>query len=390
MNSHQKDLLKLIYAAISKEKMKLSDDFSIAKLMPLIKAHDLHALCYYGALECGISSDTEEMQSLFEQVCSHIFVSELQKKIAGKIFTLFDDNGIEYMPLKGILLKELYTYPEMRAMGDLDILIKLEQYPKIKELLVAREYTEVTESDHELIWMKKNIHIELHKRLIPSYNKDYYAYFGDGWSLAVPEYGTRYKMDDEDQLIYLFTHLAKHYRNGGIGIKQMVDLYLYRKSKPNMDMDRIRKAFTSLSLLDFYDNVCHTLSVWFESGEANEISELVSDTIFRSGVFGTRESHLLAEGVQITATSGEKNAKKKKFMKTVFLPYADMCKKYSFLKRLPFLLPIMWIVRIFNALLFKRKTVKKNLDDLSVMKKDEIDKQRDALAQVGLAFNFEE
>ena len=296
MNSRQTDLLKLIYAAISKEKMKLSDDFSIASLIPLIKTHELHALCYYGALECGISSESEEMQSLFEQVCSHIFVSELQKRIACKTFTLFEDNGIEYMPLKGILLKELYTYPEMRTMGDLDILIKLEQYPKIKELLEAREYTEVTESDHELIWQKNNIHIELHKRLIPSYNKDYYTYFGDGWSLAVPECGTRYKMDDENQLVYLFTHFAKHYRNGGIGIKQMVDLYLYTKSKPDMDKERIRKALTSLSLLEFYDNVCHTLSVWFEGVEANEISELISNTIFKSGSFGTRESHLLAEG----------------------------------------------------------------------------------------------
>jgi len=45
-------------------------------------------------------------------------------------------------------------------------------------------YEELYESDHELVWNHDLMRIELHKRLIPSYNKDYYQYYGDGWQLA--------------------------------------------------------------------------------------------------------------------------------------------------------------------------------------------------------------
>ena len=68
-------------------------------------------------------------------------------------------------------------------------------------------FAEKLESDHELIWQKPSAYIELHKRLIPSYNQDYYAYYGEGWNLAKKCDGTRYSMTDEDQMIYLFTIL---------------------------------------------------------------------------------------------------------------------------------------------------------------------------------------
>ena len=66
-------------------------------------------------------------------------------------------------------------------------------------------YSEGSESDHELIWRKGNkILIELHKRIIPSYNKDYYAYFGDGWQLATQKTKGKnfaYEMDNMNKPI---------------------------------------------------------------------------------------------------------------------------------------------------------------------------------------------
>ena len=127
------------------------------------------------------------------------------------------------MLLKGTLLKEMYPKKELRAMGDADILIKTEQYDKIKPIMQGLGFEERTESDHELIWRKPQLLLELHKKLIPSYNKDYYAYFGDGWQLGKPNsnFPHRFEMSDEDQMIYLFTHFAKHYRDAGIGIRPL-------------------------------------------------------------------------------------------------------------------------------------------------------------------------
>ncbi len=92
-------------------------------------------------------------------------------------------------------------------------------------------YLPGVESNHEYVWDKKNmLHVELHKMLIPSYNKDYYAYFGDGWRLAKKYDGSEFKMSDEDTFVYIFTHFAKHYRDAGIGIRHITDIYVYLKS----------------------------------------------------------------------------------------------------------------------------------------------------------------
>lgn len=392
MNAQRSDILKLIYAAITKQRMELSVDFSIRSIMPIIKEHNIIALCYYGAVECGLDTYSPEMRALFNYVCRYIYNNERQNYVVEEIFATFEKNGIEYMPLKGILLKELYPSPEMRVMGDLDILIRTEQYPQIQSLFHALNYTEITESDHELIWNRNGVLIELHKRLIPSYNKDYYSYFEDGWRLAKISTGTKHQMTDEDQLIYLFTHFAKHYRDGGIGIRQMVDLWIYRRNNTVLDESYLKRELTALSLYDFYKNIYDTLAVWFEQGQPNEITELITDTIFNSGVFGTNEAHVLSEGVKIETTSDKPNANAKaiKLFRSLFLPYSSMCKKYSFLKRIPILLPIMWIVRWLEAIFIKRNRIGKTIDDLKLMSDQNINTHKNNLERVGLSFNFKE
>lgn len=391
MNTLVEDIIKLIRAALTHKKEYLSDGFSLRTTFPVVKAHDIAALCYYGALECGLSTDTSEMTALFDVVCQHIFLNEQQEYLANEIFSEFDKKQIEYMPVKGILLKKLYPASEMRVMGDLDILIKTSQYDIIRDIMQKLEYTETNESDHELIWCKNGIQVELHKRLIPSYNKDYYAYFGDGWRLAKQNDGTKYSMTDEDELIYLFTHYAKHYRDGGVGIKQTVDLWLYRQSKPNLDESYIKNELTTLCLYEFYTNVMQTLSVWFDGGIANEKTKLITITIFKSGSFGFHDEHVISSGVKARETSGTKNsAKRNRIRQALFLPYADMCKKYPVLEKAPILLPFMWVRRWVEALFRKRETIQSTINDISLMSEENLNAYQRNLDSVGLAFNFTE
>ena len=321
-------------------------------------------------------------------VCGNIAVSEQQMYSIKEIFSVFDEQEIDYLPLKGTVIKNIYPKPEMRSMGDADILIKTEQYDIIKPIMQKLGYTEITESDHEFIWNKLNIHVELHKRLIPSYNKDYYAYFGDGWQLAKIKNGTRYSMTDEDQMIYLFTHFAKHYRDAGIGIKHMTDLWVYRKNKPNLDEKYIKKELDALQLYDFYVNIINTLSVWFEGKESDEKTDFITKVIFDSGVYGTRDTHILSDAVKISKAT--KNVKTTKFFKLTFLPYENMCMVYPFLKKAPFLLPVMWIYRIFKALFFKGDKIKSQKQAIEQMSAENIDGYQNALNFVGLDFNFKE
>ena len=82
----------------------------------------------------------------------------------------FEENGIDFMPLKGSVIRSLYPKQEMRSMGDADVLIHAEQYNKIVPILEKNDFTFVKENLNELCWQKLPFYIELHRYLVsPQY-----------------------------------------------------------------------------------------------------------------------------------------------------------------------------------------------------------------------------
>lgn len=393
MDNFRKDVIKLIKSALTGEKYELGADLDFAAVTALSKKHQIQSLIYYGALNCGVSNALPEMQDLFLKTCGFISVSTQQMYELGEIFKKFDENKVEYMPLKGTVLKSLYPKSEMRTMSDADILIKTDQYDVIKPIMEGLGFAEKIESDHELVWTKSKVTIELHKRLIPSYNKDYYAYFGDGWQLGrkLLNSDTRYDMSNEDKMVYLFTHYAKHYRDAGIGIKHIVDLWVYKKSVDNLDDEYVLTELKKLQLDKFYQNTMHTLSCWFEDSCFDEIAEFITCVIFNSGVYGTHEAHILSAALKTSKSVGTtKKARFKRIINAVFLPCELMSKRYPILEKAPVLLPIMWVVRGFTAFFFRRKNVDSFNADLKTMSDQKVDEYQRSLNFVGLDFNFKE
>ena len=391
MNMQALDFLGLIKSALQNETYPLSDQFDMEQAEALAKKHRILPLFYYGALKCGVSPESEQMRRLFAVTVKYAAISASQMKQVNAVFSAFDDAQIDYMPLKGTLLKAMYPSPEMRTMGDADILIRVEQYDRIKPIMQQLGYEEKLESDHEFVWQKPNSYIELHKRLIPSYNKDYYAYFGDGWRLGKEKSGTRYAMTDEDQLIYLFTHYAKHYRDSGIGLNQILDIWVYKNNRPALDETYILQELGKLMLDQFYQNTLDTLAVWFEGKEPTPVTEMITSVIFNSGVYGTNEAYILSAALKDAKKTGNtKTVRNRKFLHMVFMPYEHMKEKYKVLKKVPILLPVFWCVRIVDVLLFKRKKIAKVSETYNTTAGKNIDAYGEALHFVGLDFNFKE
>ena len=393
MDSQPLGIILLIKSAITGEKHTLPEDFDFEAAAKVAKKHQITALFYYGALNCGISEDLPIMQKLFMLTCGLISLSERQNYELNNLFQKFDASKIDYMPLKGTLLKKLYPKSEMRTMSDADILIRTEQHDSIRPIMLELGFVEKIESNHEFVWEKKDIVIELHKRLIPSYNKDYYNYYGDGWRLAQlsSNNSTRYEMSAEDEFIYNFTHYAKHYRDAGVGIKHIVDLWVYKINNPKLDDSYILSELKKLQLDVFYKNTMDTLEVWFGNGKLTEQTKLITQIIFGSGVYGTHEAHILSAAVKSSKTLGTaQKTRLVRILHTIFLPYSSMVNRYTILKKFPFLLPVMWLVRWFEALFIKKGAIKLNQQKLKILSVEKINDYQSALNFVGLDFNFKE
>lgn len=391
MDAAVKGILTLVRSAVTGEVLPLPEGFDIGQASRQIRRHQITPLAYEGAVRCGIDRSLPVMQELFGICCRRLLQSERQMAMLEKVCARFDENGIDYMPLKGANLKKIYPRPDLRLMGDVDILVRQEQYAKIIPIVEQLGFEAQYESDHELVWKSDALLLELHKRVIPSYNQDYYAYFGDGWRLAAPKEGSRYAMKPEDEFIYLFTHFAKHYRDGGIGIRHVTDLWVWKRAWPNMDEAYLRQELKTLQLLAFYDNVCRLLQLWFEDGAEDEKTAFMTRFLLDSGVWGREEDRMISGSARGAAVQGSaRKEHRRQLLASVFPGVEQMKTNYPVVEKLPFLLPLLWPVRWLKGLLLRRDSVKIHRKKLQLSSVEHVETYQQALRYVGLDFNFEE
>ena len=388
MNIQSKGMLTLFKSCITGDSYVLPDDFDLEQAHAVAKRHHITNLIYVGACNCGISQQNPSMQAMFQEYCVSTVKSEMQYRDLKRVLVAFDEHGIEYMPLKGSKLKAMYPAPEMRYMGDADILIRMDQYERIVPIMESLGFVHSHTTDHEIVWRSKALYLELHKRLIPSYNQDFYAYFGEGWKLAQKETGTRYTMGAEDEMIYLFTHFAKHYRDGGIGCRYVVDLWLFRNVHPQLDEDYIRRELDQIWLSEFYDNIMRLIRVWFDGEPSDEKMDFMTEFIFASGSWGVQTKRLLSTALKNTQHTAKYAVKFAYTFKKLFPAPVYLYCKYPVLEKKPWLLPIVWAIRIFRTIIFEREGLKVQKQRLKQIKKENIEYHKKMLNYVGLNYNF--
>lgn len=392
MDGQQIGIIALVKSALTGEKAEISENFDWDNALNTAKKHQIIPMLYYGVQYSGITPPAEIMQFLELATFKNISVSQNQLYALEQICKAFDENEIDYMPLKGSVLKFIYPKPEMRPMGDADILIRQEQYEKIRILMQKSGFTEGRESGYDYAWDKpSSLHLELHKHLVPVNYKDFYSYYDNPWRLAHNVKNNRYILNDEDNYIFIFTHYAKHYRARGIGIRHILDIYVFLSQNKNMNFSYVDKELEKMGLLKFYKNTIHTINVWFGEEHADTISDFITNKIFSSGSFGKSE-YLNISNAVITSKSAKslRGIKFKQLFNMIFLPYSNMCLLYPCLKKTPVLLPIFWVVRAVYAVFNKRKRIGYHIKNLKSLTDNEISQYQDDLTYVGLDFNFKE
>ena len=145
-----------------------------------------------------------------------------------EITDLFEREGIDYTPLKGAILRELWPAPWMRTSCDLDLLIRPEDTARATEALTQQlgySLRTVGFRDASLYSQDGSIHVELHFTLKNPTDR--------GTALAAPwDYAERigdshaHRLRSDYLIYYLLCHLLAHMESGGGGIRPVIDLAL--------------------------------------------------------------------------------------------------------------------------------------------------------------------
>ena len=246
----------------------------------------------------------------------------------------------------------------MRFMLDMDVYIEPGKAVKAAQILENRGYKyDNYEDAKDAGYVKKPfLNFELHKELKYDYDKGYEYYKGAFERMVTDSNGYTMNMTDEDFYVYVLSHTAHHFESAGTGIKSIVDhYYLKKKLKPLCNADILEKALNDTGLTEFSNSMDNLSDFWFGDGCVNENVRETAEYVILSGVFGSQTNYYLSGIIK-----GDYTEKKSSYFLTrLFLPFYLMKKRYPILKKAPFLLPIMWVVRWISAI----KGTKKYADE---------------------------
>lgn len=308
----------------------------------------------------------QEMNGLKRAYQTSIMVQATQQHYLDMVTKTFEEEGIDYLLLKGRDLAMLYPSEDMRQSSDFDIYIGAENAKKAKPLMMNMGF-EIVSYEEERDWhdeylAKKWVMCELHKVLIQG---DYPWRKGCNEmvnNLTLKEGSNHcYKMCKEDFYVYNLAHAAKHMKLSGIGIKVFVDIELiYTLYKDSFDYEYLNKRLEKCNLKEFDKNVRKLCEYWFEDATPeDDIVYEMEKYVAQSGWIGTKEQAVSTELAQNYGKTQSKTlAKIKKCFKIIFCPYEEMAIKYPVLKKHKYLTPIFRIRRAFSAVLKRRDVIR--------------------------------
>ena len=156
-------------------------------------------------------------------------------------------------------------------------------------------------------------------------------------------------------------HEYKHYYNGGTGLRSLLDTYVFLKNRP-LDMAYVAEEAKKIDILDFERKNRRLALRLFDGEELTAEEREMLRYIYSSGTYGTEENAL---NNQIA-----RKGRWRYLLSRIFPSVDDLLWLFPFLKKLPFLYPFCWVLRMFWGLLFYRKQMKNQIKAALGLKKE--------------------
>lgn len=378
MGSDYKQMIHTIKTALSvinnEDKIYVSSDEDFDFIFQCLNTHDLAH--YMAPLVSKLPFSSELCKKIERKKLNAIFKFEHQEYELQYISELFQNEGINHVPLKGAVLWDYYDEPWMRLSGDVDILVREEDLEKIKRLLVDEGQYSVKIVTENVMCLTTPVGagFEFHTYFLED-SKLVEAY--RAYSKPVSEGSCRYAVTNEVFILHHISHMKKHFLGGGCGIKSFIDLWVII-NKMEYDEKTLEKLLSEFGLARFYDNAIKLTKHWFGDGESDDTLKAMEDYVFHGGVYGTHKQKIR---VLQTKRGGAFN----NILSKVFLSYKDMCIYYPSLEKCPILFPFYQVRRWGRIFFFGgRKAAIEEIKANQEVSRDERAEMKKLLKALGL------
>ncbi len=313
------------------------------ELYVLAKSHDLAHIVASSLDKLGLMGTDEVSRKLQKQAMIAVYRCEQFRYAFGEICGALNAAEVDYIPLKGSVIRPYYPEESMRTSSDIDILIRKEDIPRAEAAVSERlSYQRSGESLCEISYSSPaGVHLELHY-YDPQGNSDDMEFFSGVWEHCLAGDGARYDLPADLFLGYHIAHMAKHFRHGGCGLRPFMDLWIM-EHKMGIDPHAADAVLGESGFLQFAKASFALSNVWFGDAEHTPLTQDLSDYLMHAGVYGSLEN-------QSAVTHVKTGGGAKTFFFRVFPPYGQMIKIYPSLRSAPVLYPFYIIRRWLRIL----------------------------------------
>ena len=308
----------------------------------------------------------EENVALFavtkQQVIGQVLNQTVRSAEFSDLYHKLRSAGLHPIVVKGQLCSRLYPLKDRRISADDDLYIPDAEFMACHEQLLVNGLTTDTPADElstadEVSYTKKGspLYIELHRHLFDSAedaHDELNHFFTD---LKPVEIDSFLAMPPHEHLLYLLLHAYKHFVRSGIGLRQFCDIGLWARAyHGEIDWQRLHEQCESVHAATFaaaaFRIARDYLDIEFDLpapwSEAVDVEPLLHDSLC-GGVYGSNDlTRLHSSTVTLNAVKASRTGEKSRVLRTVFPKREYLERRYPYLKKRPYLLPVAWVQRL--------------------------------------------
>lgn len=362
-------LLGCAVNSITPQKEKIGE-MNLDKLFDVCQFHSLTSIVCTALESAGLKPSPKWLEAKAKAI-RKVMLHDAERK---NILKFMEENGIWYMPMKGVILKDLYPRTGMRQMTDNDILYDERYQNNLYRFMVGRGYKpKHVGKGCDDVYMKEPVYnFEMHRKLFQAeLFKKISDYYSDPQSLTVSDGKSKFgrKFTDEDFYIYITAHEYKHYVYGGTGIRSLLDCYVFLKAKQdNLNWEYIECELEKLGIKEYEKKSGKLAMKVFSSDAFLELSEDEAKELsyyLNSGTYGT-VNKFAENKIKIYLNKSDNKSGFGYILSRIFPPMSFYKEYYSFCYKTRILIPFAWAFRLIRGV-----TVRKNIaiTELNAVKK---------------------
>lgn len=241
----------------------------------------------------------------------------------------------------------------MRTSCDIDVLVHESDLERaVLALTSVAGYKADSKGSHDVgMFSDGGVHLELHYSLIEDKIVGSVAdILQNAWEKASPVSDTsEYAFGDDMFFFYHTAHMAKHFINGGCGIRPFIDIWVLNH-RVSFSREKRDALLAEGGLLTFAKQVEALSEAWFGNGEHTDITRRMQDYLLKGGVYGTTANRVSVQQIR-------KGGKIRYAFSRIWLSYDVLKFHYPSLEGKRWLLPVFEVRRWFKLVFcggFKR------------------------------------